>query len=160
MKPITKIGVWVLVLGLLAYNRERILGALDEIAKWYNSPSTPAKKATVEQEVEPTNSTSSQMVFVPDMHEFTLQPGGPTITVPTNGRPFRWDGSNGKWLVQIQNRKGVNMSPSGRIDGWDIDYPGNNIGIPSDVRSISFCLPKRDGLLLTLPVHVVVWYTD
>ncbi len=113
---------------------------------------TPTAKHLVEHE-EPS-------VFTPDMHEFTLQPGGPTVTIQTNGRPFKWDGSGGKWLVQIQNRKGVWMSPSGLIGGWDIDQPGNNITIPNDVRAIKFFLPKRDGLMLTLPVKIAVWYTD
>lgn len=153
MSTSTKILLSILVLGVIFFNLKSILSALDSIAVWYNSPSAPTTTVKAEKESEPT-------VIVPDMHEFTLHPGGNTITIDTNGRPFSWDGDQGRWLVQIQNRKGVSMSPSGRIDGWDIDYPGNQIGIPSDVRSISFFLPKRDGLLLTLPVHIVVWYTD
>ena len=153
MSTSTKILLSILVLGVIFFNLKSILSALDSIAVWYNSPSTPTTTVKVEKEDEP-------IVIVPEMHEFILQPGGNTVTIETNGRPFNWDGDRGQWLVQIQNWRGVSMSPSGRIDGWDTDYPGNQIGIPSDVRSISFRLPKRDGLLLTLPVHVVVWYTD
>lgn len=145
---------------IVAYSMVAIGGyfGLNQIEKYRTSPTVP----TISVAGGELSSVEPLSVIVPDMHEFTLHPGGDVVTIYTNGRPFSYDGDHGRWLVQIQNRKGVNMSPSERINGWDIDCPGNNISLPSasDVRSISFRLPKRDGLLLTLPVKIVVWYKD
>lgn len=129
---------------------------LNAIEKYRTAPIIP----TISVESGSTKSTETLEVFVPDMHEFTLQPGGSTVTIQTNGRPFSCDGNRGKWLVQIENRKGVKMSPSGRVGQWDVDWPGKPITTPHDIRSISFYLPEKDGLLINLPIDMALWYLD